>query len=81
MFNELVIPASRQQPGFRGGLVLADPGTGKTVLISRWDSEAELRAGQASGYYVEQVSKLAGVGLIAGPSVRETFEVKLQVEE
>ena len=81
MFNESVLPASRQQPGFRGGLVLADSGTGKTVLISLWESEAELAAGETSGYYVEQVSKLAGVGLFAGPPVRETFQVKLQVGE
>ena len=81
MFNESVLPATREQAGFRGGLVLADPDTGKTVVISLWDSEGELQAGEGSGYYVEQISKLAGVGLFAGPPVRETFEVKLQVQE
>lgn len=81
MFNQAVLPASRQQDGFKGGLVLADPGTGKTVLISLWESESALENGEASGYYVEQVSKLAGVGLFAGPPTRETFEVKLQIEE
>ena len=81
MFNESVLPATREQAGFRGGLVLADPDTGKTVVISLWDSEGELQAGESSGYYVEQISKLAGVGLFAGPPVRETFEVKLQVQE
>jgi heme-degrading monooxygenase HmoA len=79
MFNESVLPASRQQTGFRGGLVLADGGTGKAVLVSLWESEEDLRAGEASGYYQEQVAKLAGVGLFAGPPVRETFEVKVQV--
>ena len=81
MFNESVLPASREQAGFRGGLVLADPGTGKTVLISLWDSEAALQAGETNGYYGDQILKLAGVGLFAGPPVRETFEVKLQVGE
>lgn len=79
IFNESVLPAARQQEGFHGGLLLADPGTGKAVVVSLWDSEADLLAGESSGYYVEQISKLAGVGLFAGPPVRETFEVKLQV--
>lgn len=81
MFNESVLPASRTQAGFRGGMVLADPATGKTIVVSLWESRDDLEAGEASGYYVEQVSKLAGVGLFAGPPVRETYEVKLQVEE
>lgn len=78
-FRESVLPTSRQQHGFHGGLVLADPASGKTVLISLWESEADLRAGESNGYYVEQISKLAGVGLFAGPPVRETFEVKLEI--
>jgi heme-degrading monooxygenase HmoA len=79
VFKESVLPASRQQQGFRGGLLLADDGSGKAVLVSLWESESDLRAGESSGYYVEQVSKLAGVGLFAGPPTRETFEVKLQL--
>jgi heme-degrading monooxygenase HmoA len=79
MFNESVLPASRQQQGFRGGLVLADGGTGKAVLVSLWDSEEDLRASEANGYYQQQVAKLAGVGLVAGPPIGETLEVKVQV--
>lgn len=79
MFNESVLPASRQQQGFRGGLVLADGGTGKAVLVSLWDSEEDLRASEANGYYQAQIAKLAGVGLVAGPPVGETLEVKVQV--
>jgi hypothetical protein len=48
-FNKSVLPASRQRARFRVGLVLADPGTGKTFLISLWESEAELEAGETSG--------------------------------
>jgi heme-degrading monooxygenase HmoA len=79
IFSESVLPAAKQQDGFRGGLLLAAPGTGKAVLVSLWESEADLQAGESSGYYVEQISKLAGVGLFAGPPARETFEVKAQV--
>ncbi len=80
IFNESVLPAARTQHGFKGGLLLAEPGTGKAVLVSLWESEADLRAGESSGYYVEQISKLAGVGLFAGPPARETFEVMVQVQ-
>ena len=78
IFNESVLPAERQQGGFRGGLLLTEPATGKAVLVSLWESEADLHAGETSGYYVEQIAKLAGVGLFAGPPVRETFEVSVQ---
>jgi heme-degrading monooxygenase HmoA len=79
IFNESVLPAAKQQRGFGGGLLLAEPGSGKAVLVSLWESEADLHAGENSGYYVEQISKLAGVGLFAGPPTRETYEVKVRV--
>jgi heme-degrading monooxygenase HmoA len=55
IFNETVLPAARQQGGFRGGLLLTEAATGKAVLVSLWESEAHLLAGEGNGYYVEAV--------------------------
>jgi heme-degrading monooxygenase HmoA len=79
IFQDDVVPAAQQQPGFRGGLLLTDRDSGKVIAISLWETEADLAAGEASGYYQAQMAKLAGVGFFAGPPVRETYQVAVQV--
>lgn len=70
----LVLPAARQQKGYAGGLVLTNPGTGKAEIIALWETEADMAAGEVSGYYREQVAKV--VPTLAGPPAREGYEVK-----
>ena len=77
IYRDSVIPAAKQQKGFKGGLLLVDPNTGKCVSISLWETEAEMTAGESSGYLREQVAKLTPT--FAAPPVREAFEVRLQV--
>ena len=77
IYRDSVIPAAKQQKGFKGGLLLVDPNTGKCVSISLWETEADMTAGESSGYLREQVAKLAPT--FAAPPVREAFEVRLQV--
>jgi heme-degrading monooxygenase HmoA len=69
-----VLPAARQQKGYVGGLVLTNPVTGKAEIIALWETEADMTAGEASGYYREQVAKAAPT--LAGPPAREGYEVK-----
>jgi heme-degrading monooxygenase HmoA len=76
IFEDSVVPAAKEQ---RGGLLLTDRNTGKAVAISLWDTEADLAASETSGYYQAQMAKLAGVGFFAGPPVRETYQVSVQV--
>ena len=75
LWHESVLPAARQQAGFKGALVLADPETGKAVSVSLWDTKDDMLAGEASGYYQEQVARFAP--LVTGELVREHFEVIL----
>jgi heme-degrading monooxygenase HmoA len=79
IFHESVVPAAREQEGFTGGLLLTDRITGKAVAISLWETEADLTAGETGGYYPAQIIRFAGVGIFAGPPVRETYEVSVQV--
>jgi heme-degrading monooxygenase HmoA len=71
------MPVSKQQQGFKGAFLLTDPNTGKGVSITFWETEADMRAGEASGYYQEQIAKFAQV--FAGPPTREGYEVSVQV--
>jgi heme-degrading monooxygenase HmoA len=62
-----------QQKGFVGIKLFIDRKTGKGVVVSRWQSEADLEAGEASGYYQEQIAKVAP--FLTAPPTRETFEL------
>jgi heme-degrading monooxygenase HmoA len=68
-----VLPAARQQKGYEGGLVLTNPDTGKVEIIALWQTEADMAAGEGSGYYREQVAKVAHT--LVGLPVRETYQV------
>ena len=74
--RDSVLPAARQQPGFKGGLWLLDHSTGKVIAITLWKTAADLTAGETSGYLREQLGKVARV--LATQVVREAYEVVAQ---
>ena len=49
---------------------------GKGISISLWDSEADMTAGEGSGYYQQQLGKFKDV--FGAPPVREAYEVSVQ---
>ena len=66
-----VLPAAREQPGFKGVLALADYSTGKLIGITLWESEAAMLAGETSNYYQEQVARFRGI--LADNPLREAY--------
>jgi len=73
--RESVVPACKQQKGFKGLYVLGDRKTGKGLTISLWETEADMTAGEASGFYQQQVAKFKDI--LTGPAVREGYEVSI----
>ena len=71
-----VVHAARQQPGNQGTWLLIDRVSGKGVSISLWDTVANMEAGEASGYYQQQVGKFGP--LMTAPPIREVYEVAVQ---
>ena len=65
------LPITKQQRGFKGGLALADYNTGKLIGITLWETEADMLANEANGYYREQVGKI-GSFLVDQP-LREAY--------
>jgi len=49
---------------------LTDPETGNVIAVTLWETEEDL---EASGYYRQQLGKLAEV--LAGQPEREAYEV------
>jgi len=64
-------PITKQQRGFKSGLALADYSSGKLIGITLWETEADLLANEANGYYQEQVAKIRSV--LADQPVREAY--------
>ena len=71
-FNETVLPALREQPGYEGVFVLANP-DGKGLVLALWESEQEAEAALGSGFYDEQVDRF--VAVFRAPPGREGYDV------
>jgi len=77
IYRDSVIPAAKKQHGFKGALLLTDSITGKGYSITEWETEADMKAGETSGYYEEQIAKFGQ--LLTSKPIREGFQVSLQV--
>ena len=77
IYRDSVIPAAKKQHGFKGALLLTDASTGKACSITEWETEADMKAGEASGYYQEQINKFGPI--VTSTPTREGFLVSLQV--
>ncbi|HJT55376.1 MAG TPA: antibiotic biosynthesis monooxygenase [Ktedonobacteraceae bacterium] len=71
-----LVPVMKQQPGFKAVLTLVDREAAKAISVSLWETEDDLKAGESSGYYQQQVSRLASF-VMAAPN-RETYEATLE---
>ncbi len=76
IYRDSIVPASRQQAGFKGARLFTDRTTNKGISITLWETEADLTAGEASGYYQEQIAKLSP--MLSSSPVREAYEVSVQ---
>ena len=75
--RETLVPLYPQQQGFKGALFLTDRSANKVMAITLWETEADMTAGEASGYYQEQIAKFGHI--LTSTPTREGFLVSLQV--
>ncbi len=73
LFEEFVVPGAMKQKGFIGGMLLTESHTENATSIALWETEADIKASEAGGYYAEWVAKLGDL-LLRVPS-REIYEV------
>lgn len=76
IYRDSVTPAAKQQKGFKGIWMLTNRKTGKGISITLWETEADMTAGESSGFYQQQVAKFKDV--FGAPPVREQYEVTVQ---
>jgi hypothetical protein len=63
--------------GVQGPLPIDEFRTGKGIFLTLWETEEDLKASEESGYYQEQLGKLAEA--LAGQPEKEDYEVSIQV--
>ena len=71
--QDSIMPAAKQQKGFRKAYMLTDQESGKGYFISVWDSKEDAIANEQSGYYKEQLGKVKN--FFAAPPSQEGYEV------
>ena len=76
IYRDSIVPAAKEQQGFKGAFLLENPDTKKFISITLWETEADMIAGEASGYLKEQIDKVAAT--FAGPPTTEHFKVSVQ---
>ncbi len=58
VLHDTVFPASQKEPGFRAMLVMNNRHAGTVVIITLWESEADMLASEAREYLQDQVSRI-----------------------
>lgn len=71
--TESVIPAIKQQTGFKTFITLEDRSSGKAILVTVFETEADMKAGVNNGFVQQQVAKIAP--FLNGVPTSEFFEV------
>lgn len=77
LYRDSYVPAAHQQQGFKGTLFLTDPTTGAAMTVSLWETEADMKATEASGFLREQLAKFADF-FVGPPILQESYEVNVQ---
>ena len=72
-FREQTLPAAQGQPGFGGGMLLADRSSGAALAVTLWETEGNMRdSEQFANQQRSQVASTAGAS--SEPRV-ERYEV------
>ena len=55
IYRNSIVPAAKEQKGFKGGNLFTDDQTGKFISITLWETEDDMISGDSSGYLQEQL--------------------------
>ena len=75
--EEKIIPSYQQHPGFRGYILLTEPGGEKAMAITMWDTEEQLES--SAGIARAMIGELKDI-LRARPQA-QNYEVRFYVTE
>ncbi len=77
IWRQSIVPSLKNTKGFQGGYMTSDPNTGKGMVVTLWETQADASAMDLSGLYQQSIDLL--VNLLIAPPSREQLEVTLKV--
>jgi heme-degrading monooxygenase HmoA len=77
IWRESIVPSLKNTKGFRGGYLNSDPHTGKGMVVTLWETQADASAMNSSGQYQQSIALFAKL-LETTPNL-EQIEVMVQV--
>ncbi len=75
--EEKIIPSYQEHPGFRGYILLTEPGGDKAMAITMWDTEEQLES--SAGIARAMIGELRGI--LRAPPQANNYEVRFYVTE
>lgn len=76
IYESSVMPAAREQKGFRMAKLLLDRNSGRAISITFWETEEDAAANEENLYYQDQLVKF--MNIYAADPVREGYDVAIE---
>src|ERR671910_3369255 len=76
-----LLPAIRMQPGFSGGLLLANPQKGKVLAVTLWESEPDMHATDEASHWFRVFGAAAVEGTVTDVETYEVYIARLDHPE
>jgi heme-degrading monooxygenase HmoA len=76
-YRDSVGAALKEQKGFHSTRLLVDRASSKCLMVTLWESEADMKASEASGFLKEQLGHLGR--FFASPPNIDRFEIMVQL--
>ena len=77
VIEEHIIPALRIQDGYSGGLLLANPDSGKMLTVSLWENEQKMHATDEASRWFQAFGAEATEGTVADVETYEVYRARL----
>lgn len=74
--EETIIPSYQEQPGFRGYILLTEPGGTGAMAITLWETEADMES--SAKVAQAMIPKLKGI--LRAPPETKTYDVMFHVQ-
>ncbi len=58
-FRDSIMPDARRRKGCQGGMLLVDRARGRITSFTLWETQADMKADEAGGYYQARGASLA----------------------
>jgi len=75
--EEHLVPAVRMQPGYSGGLILANEESGKVLTVSLWENEQQMHATDEAAHWFRVFGAEAVEGTVTDVETYEVYRARL----